>query len=1192
MSQPARTAALGLLTGLLGGCGVLLPDPEPEVVSPEWGYNGEETSVVIEGSGFWPQIEADAGSSGIGDVDRGFAVYLDDGSQHALSGVTLEDYGTLTAVVPEGLDAGVYDLVVEGPTGALGTLIDGFTVTSTRADALTIDAEDLVYEVYDTAWLAVQLVDPEGQPLLEDLDVVVTVQTSNGENGAFEADSLLDQQAVDSTEGFAIAGRLGDDGFQQIGVTMYEPSRVDIVVEAFEGESQVAEGVFPAQWEAGSSLTLSIALPDEDFTAEAGETFEVVLTVLDQYDNVVDDVTQSVVLSNRCGGFDASLFVQGTETLDVELTTATSDSCEADQLYAVDGPEGESDEFAVEAAVADTFSVTVDEGPSIAGEVDLDVFITPRDRFGNAADYTTTVLTLMDSVGGLDTTAGVGSATCVGSELIYCAASGVVAAEDIVLTVSDPDGVSGTSNTYTIIAGDPAEVSVEVDSDPVTAGESFVVTVLVLDAWGNVIDLDTLGAGSIALDDELSEADCATGELDEDGGATFACTLYTAVSTNAFTASVASLSLEGTSDGFEVVNGDLAEAVIVVSDTTVTAGTSFEAKVYGYDAWGNLYLVQSDPRIDLEDTTGTWSVTSATLGASASATSLGTITVAGQTELMASQYGVELGSSTVITVEPGTISSLEVLVDEAWVFAGDAATTYVTAVDAYGNTATSYAGDVEVNSVNGSGDSITVALTAGEGAKAFVWDDVALPDQLEGSTSGGKTGTSDDIYVVANCSTGPTARLTFSGYEEGVACIAVSTGLATVSASLATSTAGSAALGWYGLELSQTFDVDTSDSFSVKIREAGIYPATALVVDTVGCADEVDGWVYIGDDDGEPVGPLTVDLGDTGLSAGVSTSTTSITVSDVRDCTRDVSTGTVVLRTDLGDVTGASSSGAGLELALDSTGAASATLDLTTTIHDGTSNVWVGAASGAALGQASLLVDDESAHPFVYSQVPSGDTSGSVSSIVLVLSEPLLSASVTTTAFTIETPDGTLLEPETVAISSDAQTLTLTLEDPVDADDGLFSVEATTSLRDRSGNRLDGTWSGASSTYTGWFGAVSVGADPVDACEADVSTFRPDGDDGSGIEGDEVQLTLESDTAPERWVVTVFDSDGDWVRHERPSAAGATDTWLWDGRGSDGIIVPNGVYSIEIDADDGSGNRAGACTVEVTVDNLLEELDE
>jgi hypothetical protein len=169
----------------------------------------------------------------------------------------------------------------------------------------------------------------------------------------------------------------------------------------------------------------------------------------------------------------------------------------------------------------------------------------------------------------------------------------------------------------------------------------------------------------------------------------------------------------------------------------------------------------------------------------------------------------------------------------------------------------------------------------------------------------------------------------------------------------------------------------------------------------------------------------------------------------------------------------------------------------------------------------------------------------------------------------------------------DVDVVQVTFDESVDAGAGTWGLQVRSDIRDVAGNRLDGAWVGVPSDYFGVFGDAPSAATPVDSCEPSVYLFRPDGDDGAGAEADQVTLTMTTGAAPAQWIVSVWDGGGQRVLQERVWGTGSVGTFEWDGRDQSERVVSNGNYAIEVDADDGSGNRGGACTTVVSVDNAF-----
>ncbi len=100
--------------------------PVVEGVEPEAGYVGESVSVTIAGRNFYPRFTTNLEGHEVA-VDNSFAATLSKGSYSiALEEVSVVDEHLLTAVVPAGIDAGWYALVVTGPRGTSPELTDAY----------------------------------------------------------------------------------------------------------------------------------------------------------------------------------------------------------------------------------------------------------------------------------------------------------------------------------------------------------------------------------------------------------------------------------------------------------------------------------------------------------------------------------------------------------------------------------------------------------------------------------------------------------------------------------------------------------------------------------------------------------------------------------------------------------------------------------------------------------------------------------------------------------------------------------------------------------------------------------------------------------------------------------------------------------------------------------------------------------
>ena len=1171
--------AVGVLA-VSSGCGLSLPTPVPESVDPEWGYNGEDTRIDIYGKNFYPQVEVSAASEGESDVDRSFIVRLrgptdgDASVEYTLPGVTLLDYRHMHATVRAGLEPGPYDVLVYSPTGTVGELTDAFTVTDTRVDHIAVDVDSVVFEVYETAWLDITLADPAGQRVLQPLDVAITAVGDTAAVAATYDTSALSSWSYNGDE---LHISLDDQGFARVGVTVDVPDLVEITVTPQDSRSVVDHADVRLLWEPGVDLALEIGLPDDSgqMSVEAGEPFPVELTLVDQWGNIVEDSPTDVWLMDFCQTWYVELAVSGKTTVDARLLAATGTlSCPEDHLLSLVGPPGQSAPISVVPAAAEQLEVQVFEESIIAGE-DLNVFVDPQDAYGNLANYPWDLpsIDMDDSEGGVDTFTCFGK---VGS--LFCQVQHTVAGEDVVLSVGTEDGLTGDSNPFQVVAGEPANLEVNLGKTVVAAGEPVTVEVPVTDTWGNAYDGPDL-SGMIVIADDLGEVSCtSTGPVD--GVPTYDCTLQTAYTGNHLRATLLVPSVAATSDPFDVVNGELALIDVEVADLAPTAGDSVSVTFTAFDAFDNPYVVITNPILSVGDTSGSFSVTSAVLGSSGDVTLSGLFTVAGDTQITASQGGTVYGASDIVAVLPGTATDLMVEYAEPWGWTHLPVVVDVSAVDMYGNVSEN-ADEVTVSSVSGLATPVELVLVDGQGRAELEFTAPGLLEVVSAVSETGITGATNPGVIVQECGVnGPTASLSFLGEGHALACwdpLTEPTILASVDAA-----AGLTPLAVYGalIEGGQAA-MGSSPSLSVPVPEPGQLLVRGMAAAADGCGAEATAYAYVAEADGEPVGPLTITAGSPSVSVGVDV--TTLTISDATDCAGDVAVGgRVRMWTDLGYLTGVSATGEGLELTLDASGSAVAGLNSTSACCGGTMTAVAWVPSGAAAGTGSTEFVGDHRRPTVWDQEPSGDQAGTFDTIILYTTETLLSVDPAFFSF-----DG----PEAVSIVDASQPedgrLEIVLSEPVDAALGVWTITAHSDLRDLAGNRLDGSQTGAASDYVGVFGDLPPAVAPVDSCEPDAYVFRPDGDDGVGIEADSTEIALTSALAPVWWRVKIVDEGGGLVGTAMPVAAGSTDTWTWGGRDNSGKIVPNGGYTITVDADDGMGNRGGGCTTMVTVDNRV-----
>ncbi|HEY3356129.1 MAG TPA: IPT/TIG domain-containing protein [Polyangia bacterium] len=131
------TAGTYSITVKLGGCGTALTNALTVVdtatvrvcsVAPPFGWTGEDTAVTIHGG-------TCTGTAGFVATPRAWIVLPD--TLVPLNNVSFVSAAEIHAVVPAGIAAGSYPLLVQNPSGAIGFLADAFTVVANPVPVVT-----------------------------------------------------------------------------------------------------------------------------------------------------------------------------------------------------------------------------------------------------------------------------------------------------------------------------------------------------------------------------------------------------------------------------------------------------------------------------------------------------------------------------------------------------------------------------------------------------------------------------------------------------------------------------------------------------------------------------------------------------------------------------------------------------------------------------------------------------------------------------------------------------------------------------------------------------------------------------------------------------------------------------------------------------------------------------------------------
>lgn len=1184
-----RFPTMLLASTVFVACGVEYPAPVVTGVNPERGWNGADTVVTISGSNFYPQVWVEAGNRER--VDDNFNVYLRASGteeEYPLTGSIL-GYDRMDALVKPGLPLGVYDVVVESPSGKRGELLEGFTVTDSVAARIELNPAAETAAIQTGIPVAVYLVDAVGERVTESgLGVRFWLTDAAGDRHddvQFSPNNMFAIQQP-TEPGGDLTAVLGTNS--NLVVTVDEPGAYDLhaAPQRDTSISQASEGL---EWTQADIAPLEIRLPSSPFVARAGDPFQIDLSWNNVLGDPAPDHQGTVVLLDACTNtlvYDATF--TGSTSVQVTLNTPCADPTWIENTR--DG--GRSADFQVIPGAPDHIAVLAPVGPVIAGqEFVRSVFV--QDVAGNATDYPGGTITLSSSTGGLQAS----SCTPVVGGIVgefECRGTPTIANNAVTLSATGtPGGLTGVSPSFAVLAD-----SANVDSITVTAAASVVagdvlqLTVDLRDAFGNDIDGATVADTDWLATDDLGEAGCAWTGTTPTGDVRFDCIPTTARPDATFDVTLVSEGISDSSGLVDVVNGPLDAVAVTVTGPdplqphTVVAGTAFDLALEGFDAFGNPALVLADPTVDLSTVVGGLSPSQATLDNTGQALVAASLEVAGQRVIEVRQLGLLVGSSSTITVLPASTAALRVsVIDAPWAWVGEAEDVRVEATDAFGNR-TAWSGTATLQSLGTATPSESVTVTNGVGTTAWTWIEPTLDEVLEATAPPGWTGTSDSLDIAARCApSGPTAVVDFAGFDEAVACIDPVSGVASTSASFAGSLAGADPIVRHAVEVDGTVFFDPTTTVDFDLPSAGIHGLRAWVVDDAGCGHAVEARGYAGPADGQPVGPITLVPAALDIDAGGAP--TAVDVLAVTDCSRDLAVGVDVrVRTTRGELINTVPTGAGLAVTTDVNGDASFLLDPLNTAHEGEAELVAWVPSGAASGAASVQIDNDFAKPTVWAQDPDGQTVGLVSSVDVVFSEPMLVGSIRPLNALLTGPGASVVS--TASVDPSGTVATFTLDPPADPALGVWTLTLTTEIRDDAGgNRLSGDWSGNVAAYVGSFGGPAGAVDPV-TCTATLPAegrFRPDGDDGVGVEADVLEVDLQTVAAPAWWEIAVRDEAGTVLLIDRAVPGGAVDTIVWDGRGQDGAIVGNGTYEVSVVGVDGQGNRGTACVVDAVVDN-------
>jgi subtilisin-like proprotein convertase family protein len=440
--------------------------------------------------------------------------------------------------------------------------------------------------------------------------------------------------------------------------------------------------------------------------ATAGGAFNVTLTAQDAYGNTATGYGGVVHLSSSDGQAvlpaNAPLS-NGTGTFSVTLKTAGSESLTATDTAA--GSLGGSVNVAVTPAAASTLVVTA-PASATAGAA-FSVTVTAKDTYGNTATgYGGAVhFSTSDAAAGVKLPAAY--TFTAADHGTHTFGGGVTLATVGSQTVTASDGAVGPitgSTTVSVVAPAPATHLGVTVPGAVTAGSAFSITVTALAAGGGTATGYTGTVQFSSSDGRAILPASYTFTAADHGAHTFTgLVLDTAGTQSLSVRDSASSSIAG--GGSVAVSAAAASRFVVRGiPSSLTAGTAANFTVTVTDAFGNVatgyrgtvHFTSTDPQAALPANYTFMAADAGRHTFSAVLKTAGTQSLTAADTVNGSRAGTEAG----IGVSPAAASRLLISAPST-ATAGTAFNVTVTTQDAYGNTATGYAGIVHFSSSDG-----------------------------------------------------------------------------------------------------------------------------------------------------------------------------------------------------------------------------------------------------------------------------------------------------------------------------------------------------------------------------------------------------------------------------------------------------------------------------------------------------------
>ncbi len=483
--------------------------------------------------------------------------------------------------------------------------------------------------------------------------------------------------------------KFGTLGVQTLTATDTVTSAVTGSTTVSVTSGQVAKFVVsaPASTTAGTAFTVVVTAEDSGSNIATTYTGTIDFTTTDPATMPPLALPANYTFTQTDGGvhtftLGATLITAGLQTVTVADTVATTATGSAT--------------VTVSPAAASQFVLSAPT-PETAG-VPFGVSITAKDTYGNiATGYTGTVhITSTDPQAQLPNNFTFAN----GSDIFSVTLETANNLQTVTATDASNSLLNGTSNQISVVPGAATHFSVSSSSTTTVAGTPFSVTVVALDAFGNIVK--TYGGTVHFTSSDPKAALPPDGTLTNSGGGIFTVTLKTVGATGIQSITATDISNSSITGSTTVsVTAGAATKLSIVAPVSAVSGTPFSFTVDALDTFGNIATgytgsvgftstaSSSTLPTPAQTLTGGIGIFNATLNSTGNQTITGTDSVTSSI----------VGTSNVISVTT-TASKFNITGLPSTVVAGTPETITVTAADSNNNTATGYTGTVHFTSTD------------------------------------------------------------------------------------------------------------------------------------------------------------------------------------------------------------------------------------------------------------------------------------------------------------------------------------------------------------------------------------------------------------------------------------------------------------------------------------------------------------